>query len=362
MRNHPHIDAELRRASTLPGTFYRDAAAFDAARERVFAATWQWVAERDVIAQPQSFYPFTLLPGVLDEPLLFTRDAEGKARCMSNVCTHRGKIVVEEAGAGRLLRCGYHGRCFRLDGAFKSMPEFEGVENFPTRADDLTPVSFAEWLGLLFVSLAPAVSLEEMTAPIRERLSWLPFDKLRYAPEASRDFFVDAHWALYCDNYLEGFHIPFVHPALNEAIVFDEYGYELYPYCNLQLGVAKPGEPSFDIPAGAPDHGRLIYGYYYWLFPNLMLNFYPWGLSLNVVEPLGLARTRIRFRTYFYEGTTFDRSQNRIEQTEFEDEAVVESVQRGIQSRYYQSGRYSVKQEPAVHHFHRLLSEYLAKE
>ena len=360
MTNWPQIQADIHRAATLAGAFYRDAAVFDASRERVFAATWQWVAESAELPAPQTVYPFTLLPGVLDEPLVFSRDADARLRCLSNVCTHRGKLIVEEAGSSRLLRCGYHGRCFRLDGSFKSMPEFEGVENFPTAADDLTAIPFAEWMGLLFVSLQPAASLEEMTAPIRERLSWLPLETLTYAPEDSRDYYVDANWALYCDNYLEGFHIPFVHPALNEAIEFGQYEYELFPYCNLQVGIAKENEPCFEVPEGAHDYGRRVYAYYYWLFPNLMLNFYPWGLSLNVVEPLSINRTRIRFRTYYYPDTVFDRSQNRIEATELEDETVVESVQKGIQSRYYQAGRYSVKQEPAVHHFHRLLSNFVA--
>lgn len=354
-----HISENIHQAHTLPAAFYREASTFETVKERIFASTWQWVAEQEVIASPQQVWPFMLLPGVLDEPLLFTRDAEGAAHCLSNVCTHRGKLVIEQPGNQRLLSCGYHGRCFRLDGRFRSMPEFEGVENFPSPADDLSRIKFAEWLGLLFVSLQPAMPFEELIQPITERIGWMPLDTLHFAPEHSQDYEVQANWALYCDNYLEGFHIPFVHPALNQAIEFGKYEYELYPYCNLQVGIAKEGEPCFDIPAGAPDHGRRIYAYYYWVFPNLMFNFYPWGLSLNVVEPLSHQRTRIRFRTYYFESAASDRALNRLDITEMEDEAVVESVQRGIQSRYYQTGRYSPSQEQGVHHFHRLVQQFL---
>lgn len=354
------IAEDIRQAHTLPASFYRDLSAFEQSTERIFASTWHWAAEAGVVAGPQQVWPFTLLPGVLDEPLLFTRDAEGAVHCLSNVCTHRGKIVVEHPGKQRLLSCGYHGRCFRLDGRFRSMPEFEGVENFPSPADDLSPVPFAEWTGLLFVSLQPAMAFAELIRPMTERIGWMPLDSLQFAPEESRDYEVAAHWALYCDNYLEGFHIPFVHPALNQAIDFGQYEYELFPYCNLQVGIAKEGEPCFDIPPGAPDHGRRIYAYYFWVFPNLMFNFYPWGLSLNIVEPLSHARTRIRFRTYYFEETGAERALNRIDTTEMEDEVVVESVQRGIRSRFYHAGRYSPKQEPGVHHFHRLVQRFMA--
>jgi choline monooxygenase len=354
------IDANIGRAHTLPARFYKDANVFAEVAEKVFATTWQWVAEGSAVAEPLSQLPFALLPGVLDEPLLFTRTEEGRLHCLSNVCTHRAKLIVEKPGRGRVLRCGYHGRCFRLDGSFKSMPEFEGVEDFPGPADHLAQIPFAEWLGLLFVSLSPMASLEEMTAPIRERLGWLPLNSLVFSAEDSKDYHVNAHWALYCDNYLEGFHIPFVHPALNQAIAFEQYSYELFPYGSLQLGLAKEGEPCFDIPPQAQDHGKRIYAYYYWLFPNLMLNFYPWGLSLNVVEPLGPDRTRVRFRTYYYPDNQLDRSKNQLDLTELEDEAVVESVQQGVRSRYYERGRYSVRQETAVHHFHSLLAKALS--
>jgi len=239
------------------------------------------------------------------------------------------------------------------------MPEFDNTENFPTKADDLHRLELAEIMKLFFVSLNPAIPFEEMIKPIVDRLSWLPFDTMNYVDDMSKDYVVNGHWALYCDNYLEGFHIPFVHAGLNNALEFDEYGYETYPYCNLQLGVSKGGEPCFDIPAGAEDHGRNIYAYYYWMFPNLMFNVYPWGLSLNVIDPIAPDLTLVRFRTYQFENTTFDWTANQIDITELEDEAVVESVQEGIKSRFYNKGRFSPNMEKCVHHFHTLLAQWM---
>lgn len=356
------IQSDIRKAATLPAWFYRDSQAFETVKEKIFARSWHYVADATVVEAPTVQYPFTLLPGVMDEPLLLTRDGKERLHCLSNVCTHRGKIIVEEPGKGRLLRCGYHGRCFGLDGAFRSMPSFDAVENFPAPEDDLTALSVKEWLGMIFISLEPEVAFEEMIRPIEERLGWMPFDTLQFSEEGTQDYYVDANWALYCDNYLEGFHIPFVHPALNQAITSGSYGYELFPYCSLQLGLAEEGEPCHDIPEGWPDYGKRIYAYYYFVFPNLMLNFYPWGLSLNVVEPLSHNKTRVRFRTYYFAGAPANRQVNRIDQTELEDEEVVESVQLGLQSRFYKKGRFSPKEEPAVHHFHRLVADYFNRD
>ena len=354
-----HINPDIRHAATLPAAFYRSEEVFERSKERIFAATWQYVADQSVLQSPGEAYPFTLLPGVLEEPLVLTRDREGRDFALSNVCTHRGKIIVEQAGVYRQLSCGYHGRCFRHDGSFKSMPEFKDALDFPRPEDNLAQIPLRSWMGLLFVGLQPEVSFEEMIRPVMERIGWMPLDTLVFDPTTSKDWPVKANWALYCDNYLEGFHVPFVHPALNQALVLEDYGYELFPYCNLQLGVAKEGEPCFDIPKDAPDYGRRIYAYYYWLFPNLMLNFYPWGLSLNYVQPLRHDRCLVRFRTYLFAGAQGDRELNRIDQTELEDEAVVESVQLGVQSRYYKEGRFSPSQEKGVHHFHSLIARFM---
>jgi choline monooxygenase len=355
MKNRLFVDADIRKAHTLPSDFYTDVAFYERAQEQIFAKTWQYVADADAIAAPRSYYPFFLQ----NEPLVLTRDRHDQAHCLSNVCTHRGKIIAEQPGQGRQLTCGYHGRCFDLDGTFKRMPGFENVENFPSPADHLPTVPFNEWMGLLFVGLEPKVAFEDMIGPIQERVGWLPLETLQFRPAYSKDYLVNAHWALYCDNYLEGFHVPFVHPGLNAALDFGNYEYHLFDYCNLQMGIAKPGEMAFELPASSPDYGKRVFGYYFWLFPNLMFNFYPWGLSLNIVEPLGINQTRVRFRTYTFEGATMDPGATGLHETELEDEAVVESVQLGVRSRYYKRGRFSPTMEKCVHHFHRLVAEWM---
>ena len=230
--------------------------------------------------------------GVLDEPLLLTRDSRDEIHCLSNVCTHRGALVCEHAGVQPALRCRYHGRRFGQDGRFLSMPEFEGAAGFPSPADDLARVPFGAWGKFLFASLAPAFPLAELLAEVDARIGWLPLADAVFDPSRARDYLVRANWALYCDNYLEGFHIPYVHAALAGALDYGEYTTELYPWASLQLGVAGEGQDAFELPPSSADHGRRIAAYYFWLFPNTMVNVYPWGISLNVVRPLAPDRTR----------------------------------------------------------------------
>ena len=223
------IDADIHRASTLPGRFYRDPILFDQLRESVFARSWHFGPDLPQLRTPGQAHPFTLLEGFLDEPLVFTRDADDQLHCLSNVCTHRANLVVEAPGKARYLRCRYHGRRFGLDGGCQHMPEFEDVEGFPCAADNLSAVPFGTWGPFTFVSPDPAFSLDDLLAPLRERLHWAPLDQLVFDPGRSRDYLVRAHWALYCDNYLEGFHIPYVHSGLNAVLdyglIFGNFGF-----------------------------------------------------------------------------------------------------------------------------------------
>jgi choline monooxygenase len=356
------IDPDVTLAGTLPSAFYVDPAFHALTRERVFARTWQWLGDLDDVKLPGSLSPREMLAGHLDEPLLLACDAGGELRCLSNVCTHRGNILVSAPCRAEQIRCGYHSRRFDLEGRMTFMPGFEQAKNFPGPADHLPRVPFAEFAGHGFASLAPAAPFEAFIVDLRARLAWWPFDALRHDPARDRDFEVGAHWALYVENYLEGLHIPFLHPALNQVIDMERYSYHLGRYGSLQLALAREGDEAFELPPDSVDHGQRVAAYYWWVFPNLMLNFYPWGLSLNLVQPLAPDRTRVSFRAYVRDADRLASGAGAgLDQVEMEDEAAVESVQRGLRSRLYDRGRYSPSHERGVHHFHRLLCEFLAE-
>jgi choline monooxygenase len=344
------IDDDITRAQTLPAAFYRDPQTFERLRERVFARSWQLID--GMAPAPGAVHPFTLLEGFVDEPLLLTRDHAGTLHALSNVCTHRGNLLCGEPGSAQTLRCRYHGRRFALDGKFLSMPEFEGVCDFPSTADDLPTAQLGHLGPFIFSAIDPAFTFEELIAPVRSRMADLPFNRLVFDESGSRDYRINANWALYCDNYLEGFHIPFVHPALAKAVDFDTYRTELYPWTNLQVADATNSAEAFT--------GSRIAAYYFFLFPNTMLNFYPWGLSINIVVPLAVDQTRVLYRTWVLDparrGQGAGGALDRVEQ---EDQQIVEQVQRGVRARLYRRGRYSPTRETGVHHFHGLLARLL---
>lgn len=354
------IHPDVRKAETPPSRLYTDAGLYERQREHVFARTWQY-ARADLPPDGPGVAPFTLLDGSLSEPLVLTRDESGRERILSNVCTHRGALVADKACRANGLVCGYHGRRFGLDGTFRSAPEFQGAEHFPTHRDDLRALVLERFGPLRFTALAQRHSLGEHVDDLRARLAHLPLERLVHDALRDRTFEFAANWALYCDNYLEGLHIPFVHPTLNAQVELEGYRVELFRHASLQIAPAKPSTPAFEQPASSADHGKRVAGYYAWVFPNLMLNFYPWGLSLNLVEPRGVACTRVRFETWISDRAAFERGGAAdLDRIEFEDEAVVADVQRGMRSRLYERGRYAPAREAAVHHFHRLLVAAMA--
>lgn len=354
------IHPDIRKAWTPPSAFYLDPEVFERSKERIFARSWQLVTEIENLKTPGQVWPFQLLEGVLDEPLLLARDLGDKLHCLSNVCTHRGNVVCEGPGVEKSLRCRYHGRRFALDGTMTFMPEFEGCEGFPGDSDNLPHVPLAQWTKFLFASFAPAAPLEEWFAPMTERVGWLPVREFKHDPSQSREYLVRGHWALYNDNYLEGFHIPYIHASLNEALDYGQYASEEFRFGSLQLGIGKPGEAVFDLPESSPDFGKPISAYYYWFFPNLMMNFYPWGLSINVVRPVAPDVTKVKFIRFVWRPDLVSHGAGaELDRVEREDEAIVELVQKGLRSRYYERGRYSPKRETGTHHFHRLLAEFL---
>jgi choline monooxygenase len=355
------VDPNIAKAKTIHTDVYTSAAVFEQCKESIFASSWQFIGSEDLVPMPGDVHPFTLLPGLLDEPLLLTRDKTGGVNVLSNVCTHRGSLVVDKACKLNNLRCRYHGRMFGLDGKFASMPEFKEVEDFPTKADDLHQVEVFKWGKWLFASLDPKYTPDLFLRDMMERVSWMPLNEFKLDQQATRVFNVKANWALYCENYLEGFHIPFVHAGLNAVIDYGEYATELFfPYSSLQLGLAKHAKDCFDLPLSSPDYGKNVAAYYFWVFPNMMFNFYPWGLSINVVEPVSVDECRVLFYPYVWDASKMDNGAGSgLDSVEMEDEEIVENVQRGVRSRFYKHGRYSVTREQGTHHFHRILAEFL---
>ena len=350
------VDEDIRVAKTIPSEFYHSKDIFRNLKS-MFNKSWQFVGNTDLL-ETCNVSPRIILEGILDEPYVLTKD-RGRIRCLSNVCTHRGNIVCKEACDTKTLVCGYHGRQFSVDGKLKFMPEFEDVENYPETSDNLPEIELGFWENMMFIINDKKCELSELTEPMTDRMGWLPMNEFRFKPELSRSYDVDANWALYCDNYLEGFHIPHVHKGLNKELDYEEYYTETVENVVIQIGIGKENETTFDLPDDHHDQGKDIAAYYFFLFPNMMFNFYPWGLSVNIVEPLKPARTRIRYLTYVWkEELQGEGAGDDLDKVELEDDDIVEAVQKGVMSQAYNRGRYSPAKEAGVHHFHLLLQKF----
>jgi len=348
------IDPDIRKAKTLPSSFYIDPAKHSELKLR-FRKIWHFAAHINQLAE-KSAIELKHLEKLIDEPIIMT--SEPTTRCISNVCTHRGMLIVDGHCSTNSLQCPYHGRTFSLDGSMRSMPEFEEVEEFPSTEDNLRSFPTLNWRGLIFSGIEPS-GIESSLAEMEKRVGWMPIEKFEYDATRNRSYDINANWALYVDNYLEGFHIPFVHKDLNRALDYDNYQTELFEGGVLQIGIASDGDSTFEIPEDSPDFGLDVAAYYYWIFPGLMLNFYPWGLSVNLVVPLSVDITRI-----IYHGFVWDRRMlakgagGDLDKVESEDQAIVEATHRGVSSSSYNRGRYSPTKEKGVHHFHRILTNY----
>lgn len=343
------IDPDIRKAETLPSRYYTDSETF-ASVISSFGQNWHFAGHRSQLSAAQP------IDNSLREPMLLTH-VDGEIHCISNVCTHRGMLVCTEGSDAKRLQCPYHGRVFGMDGQFRSMPEFEEVENFPTQDDHLPSFPLAEWKGLLFNTIS-ATEFKSFIAAVEARVGWLPIEDFTHDSTRHREYSIDSNWALYVDNYLEGFHIPFVHGDLHEVLDYDAYSTELFDGGVLQIGIANEGEPTFDLPEGHPDFGQNIAAYYFWLYPGLMLNFYPWGLSVNLVIPEDTDKTRIVYHGFVGDSSMLGKGAGGdLDKVEAEDQFIVEGCQKGVSSVAYERGRYSPTKESGVHHFHRIMTQ-----
>jgi choline monooxygenase len=351
------IDSDITRASTLPAELIRNPLHYPHILEQVFTRTWHVLGPKPATNNVQQLEPVTLLPGSLNEPLLLSCH-QRDLHVLSNVCTHRGNLLIDEPCKAPTIKCRYHGRSFELDGTFKRMPAFEQAQDFPTSSDSLPKVPSASLGPLLFASVTPQMTFDALLGPLKARLDFVPWSAAVLSE--AKDYVINANWLLYCDNYLEGLHLPFVHDGLMEALDFTSYATELYEWASLQLGIAKRPQDAISLPAGHPDAHRNVAAFYAFLFPATMLNVYPWGVSVNAIRPLGPAKTCVTYLTFVYDQDRLGSGAGAdLERVELEDEAIVERVQRGIASRFYKGGRFSPTMEQAVHHFHRLVAAQL---
>ncbi len=346
--------APLDRASTIPAAWYTDKRIAQRERERVFGRTWQVVAPADQLKSAGQFVTAELA----GEPLIVVRGSDGQLRAFFNVCRHHAAAVATEAqGNATIFRCPYHGWSYGLDGSLKGAPEFEGVCEFDRSQNGLVPVKVEAWEQFVFVNLDPGSDpLASFLGGLVQRIAPLKLSSLHFFER--RTYTLKCNWKVFVDNYLDGgYHVPHLHKGLNSVLDYRQYAIEIEDrYCLQSSPMVASNE---DANVAATRTGERAW--YFWQYPNFMINLYRGYMDTNLVLPDGIDRCKVIFDFYFDDVSDAATEGNRQsiavgERVNDEDVAICEAVQRGLHSRAYNAGRLSVRREAGEHLFHRLLA------
>ena len=352
-------DAPLNDASTIPSAWYTDGRVLDLERQTVFSRSWQFAGRVDQLERPGQFVTCETAGG---EPIVLVRGQDEVLRGFFNVCRHHAAAVVTTPeGSANQLRCPYHGWTYALDGALKGTPEFTGVCNFDRSSNGLVPVEIVVWDKWVFARTAPdGGPPSDFPEPaLRQLFPSRTSAGLQWMER--RTYTVDCNWKVFVDNYLDGgYHVPHLHKGLDSVLDYSTYTIENGSRFCLQTSAMAAG--GADARTGAVRTGDRAF--YLWLYPNFTINCYVDTMDTNLVIPRGPDRTEVIFDFYFADVSEAARPRNLesiavSEQIQDEDVAVCASVQRGLRSRAYETGRLSVKREAGEHLFHQLLYDDL---
>jgi choline monooxygenase len=346
--------APLAEASTIPAPWYVDSRIAELETKTVFSKTWQMIGHADQVEKPGQFVTAT----VAGEPIVAVRGNDGVLRGFYNVCRHHAAAVVTEpCGQASILHCPYHGWNYGLDGSLKGMPEFDGVKGFERQQNGLVPVKADIWEKFVFVNLDPqAAPLNDFLGGLVKRVAPLGVSKLLYFD--SRTYDIHCNWKVFIDNYLDGgYHVPHLHKGLSSVLDYKQYIIENEDRFCLQSSPMVSSEE--DAATGATRKGDRAW--YFWQYPNLMINCYEGYMDTNLVLPIDVDHCRVIFDFYFGDVSEKAREYNQQSvavgaRVQDEDLDICEAVQLGLKSRAYGAGRLSVRREAGEHLFHRLLA------
>ncbi len=336
----------LAQASALDPSFYTLRQIYDFELREIIRPCWQVIAPASNVSQPGD----VIAREIGGIPILVVRASSGQLNGFYNICPHRaGPLATCDARGLKRLRCGYHGWAYDFEGRLRVAPEMQDAENFDRGSIRLTPIDVREWNGLVLARVGNGPAFDTLYGGIEEIAGPGALDKLTH--HTARIFDVNANWKVYVDNYLEGYHLPFVHPGLTQLVDYGNYKTELGPSWSLQR---SPVEESGPYAAGE--------GLYFFVYPNVMLNIMPGRLQTNRVIPTGLDSCKVEFDFYYAPGAEVRAAEDLrfSDQVQEEDRLICEHVQKGLASSVYKPGRLSPSREGGVWHFHNLLREVYA--
>ncbi len=352
----------IERAPTPPKSWYVEPAFLELERRTVFRRHWQYACPLDLVRAPGSYARVDLL----GESLIVARDDAGTLRALHNVCRHHAAELVSGHGTCSEIVCPYHGWTYALDGRLLRTPHMGAMKDFSRTAFSLPSVPVEAWGPLVFVHFGePRVRLADELAEWRARLDGFGgAEELRHV--ARRVYPMRCNWKVFVDNYLDGgYHIGHLHHGLASQLELGRYKTECFEHNSIQT-CPPAAAATF---RGQDFRERIGAGAIYaWLHPNFMLNRYGDILDINWIRPLDHERCEVVF-DYWFSATEGEEARRFIEASlaasdavQQEDVGISESVQRGLGSRSYDTGRYAPAVETSMHLFHRLLAADFAGE
>ena len=353
-------DPVALRSHSINTRCYTEAKFLDIEREQIFQRSWQFLCHEEKLRQPGDY----VCANVDGRSVVGIRNRSGELAAFYNVCKHRGHELLADEGNIKRITCPYHAWTYDLDGALVTAPRAEYLENFEQKSICLDQIQIEIFCHLVFVNLDPAA------APLALQSGGLASEIMQYAPDLAALTFahrltyrIKANWKSVVDNFLECYHCPVAHKGFSSMIDMGSYKVTTQGIYSSHMAKARPGKNSaYDLAdATVTDHAV------WFLWPNLTLMRYPGRGNFMVWRfyPISATETWEEFDFFFESAEPNDSEKEAIrfidEVLQPEDISLVESVQRGMNTPAFNSGRYMVDiegsgaSEHAVHHFHGLL-------
>ena len=344
----------IKKAKTIPAKWYHSKKIFKLENRMIFLKSWHLVGSQGMLKSPGD----AVIKEVSNQPIIIIKQNDNSLKAFFNVCQHRGGPLLTKNSCIKALQCKYHGWIYNLNGGLKKVREFENVENFDFEDYNLKPINIKVWQGLLFINFNNRPNnFNSILNEISNRIKPINFSEYTFYRSVS--YHIKCNWKTYIDNFLEGYHIPFVHPKLNKVLDYKSYATEIYKNHSLQFAPINSNISPYDKSTGLKNTA-----YYYTIFPNVLLNIAPGRLQTNVVKPTSPNSCVVDF-DYYFDEVSNEVIKNDIKfsnEVQLEDIKICEEVQKRLESRGYNQGRISPQSEKGLYHFQSVLKEKLKND
>jgi phenylpropionate dioxygenase-like ring-hydroxylating dioxygenase large terminal subunit len=365
---HPRntdLAGDLEHGFSLPAFWYTDPAILELERERIFLRSWQYVGRISQVAEVGDYFTATLF----DLPVVVVRSEHG-LRAFVNVCRHRRHLVMSGAGNKKALQCPYHAWTYGLDGRLRAAPRSEREKGFDKGDFPLLPLRLDTWGPWVFVNADPeAESLAGLLGGLPHIIARSGLDPTQLRFWHRKQWVRDANWKAMLENYLECYHCPTQHPGFSAIIDVDPDTYSLQPHewFLSQIGPVRSavldGTSKKELAYDA--RGPLAQSQYHFLWPNITISINPGfpNLSVEVWLPDGPERTHGFSEQFFGADVPEDFAREMMafdDQVGAEDDALTDSVQRGLRAGIPAQGRFLPESEQLVIRFQRMVLSALS--